>query len=925
MKWNNEPKSTTEATSSRSEFTPKIIKAPAEASVSLRVGGPDLSESAVWAESDNSYGDAATSPPTFSGSRVWVEKDNFYGPGENDEAILIIGFDTEFVSPDALTRLEIQNGMGRYEVLSYQTWCKLYDGRQPAAVEWGGICYPSPDRLTIAEVITFTIWKGIQSGALKKVPLNIYLTGHFTRADVPAFADFKTLLDNMSALRGTFISLDDYIPLTFEFGEQVEPVGLRIRLRDTMTLSPQSGGRSLRALGDLVGVPKVTLDPDAAREQHYKENMDQLLAEKPDLFERYALTDSVICVRYMDKILILARSLLGPDTKPHVTLTGIGVDLLTAGWEREGPGTVNEMLGMETVRKKRWNNRRKKYSFYKETVLLPELDLHRILATEAYHGGRAEQFWFGPGVPANWTDYDLAGAYPTAMARIRQPDWRKVRFTLDVADYTADTLGVAWVSFKFPASVRFPTMPVRTDHGMIFPRQGKTYCGAPEIALAVELGAEIVIHNGVVIPPLNDKLVFGEFIKTCTANRKAQLKGSIYELFWKELTNSTYGKTAQGLQDKRVYDLREQKTKRLPPSRITQPFYAAFITSFVRATLGEVLNRLPSDVTVFSCTTDGFLTDANPKQIADAQQGTFGQLYGQARGDLTGLEVVLEAKHEIKQPLGWRTRGQATLEEGRSDKGDGFNIVLAKGGIFTASSLDSTRLQNGFIVELFLNRTPDRVIQMTPFAGIRYMVENDVDLVRLDISRRLNMEFDWKRRPYRHGVDEATGHVWFSTQPWDSIAQFHQVRGYWDEAIADKPFCMTTADDFRSFANLVLSKSSLTSDAARYLSRKAPDIKRLRQCLCRAWRHSGAGLVWQQSPCATASELAKILDAVGIPCTRADVENSARKKDFLSHQCPDTPAVRAALCRLASELPGLQIDQIICDRAGGIDFTGETR
>ena len=46
-------------------------------------------------------------------------------------------------------------------------------------------------------------------------------------------------------------------------------------------------------------------------------------------------------------------------------------------------------------------------------------------------------------------------------------------------------------------------------------------------------------------------------------------KKSLENLFWKELTNSTYGKTAQGLRERRVFDLKALDTRRLEESKIT--------------------------------------------------------------------------------------------------------------------------------------------------------------------------------------------------------------------------------------------------------------------------------------------------------------------------------------------------------------------
>ncbi len=125
--------------------------------------------------------------------------------------------------------------------------------------------------------------------------------------------------------------------------------------------------------------------------------------------------------------------------------------------------------------------------------------------------------------------------------------------------------------------------------------------------------------------------MFGSFIKDCIEKRKQHPKKSFEAMFWKEIANSTYGKTAQGLREKRVYDMRDQTMKALPPSAITNPFFASYITSFVRAVLGEIINRIPPDKVVFSATTDGFITDAVHKEIEGAQGGTLATLFMQAQ------------------------------------------------------------------------------------------------------------------------------------------------------------------------------------------------------------------------------------------------------------------------------------------------------
>jgi hypothetical protein len=136
-------------------------------------------------------------------------------------------------------------------------------------------------------------------------------------------------------------------------------------------------------------------------------------------------------------------------------------------------------------------------------------------------------------------------------------------------------------------------LPVRTASGLIFPLAGESFCCGPEIYLARKMGASLEIVNGVILPTDFESRPFELFVIDCAGRRKNYQKGSLEELFWKELGNGTYGKVAQGLRNKRCFNSRSGKYENLPPSRITNPYFAAFTTSFVRATIGELLSRLP--------------------------------------------------------------------------------------------------------------------------------------------------------------------------------------------------------------------------------------------------------------------------------------------------------------------------------------------
>ena len=120
---------------------------------------------------------------TFSKSAIWVESDNFYGAVKNKKKnknkineYLIIGFDTEFKSPDlALSNEQVKEGEAKNIILSYQVHCKIFDPDKPNQNEWSGICYPeNGERYSLSDIIIFSVWKGIQDKKINSVPRTIY-------------------------------------------------------------------------------------------------------------------------------------------------------------------------------------------------------------------------------------------------------------------------------------------------------------------------------------------------------------------------------------------------------------------------------------------------------------------------------------------------------------------------------------------------------------------------------------------------------------------------------------------------------------------------------------------------------------------------------------------------------------------------------
>ncbi|WP_254054880.1 DNA polymerase [Pseudophaeobacter sp. EL27] len=873
---------------------------------------------------------------------------------------LIIGFDTEYqreVITNAEGKVELRN-----QVLSYQYSCRIIS-QENADFEphWSGIVLPEgtddDDRLTLAEFIEHALTAGFKALPDQKMPVDIYLVAHFTRADVPGFSDFKDEASrsamNLENIRGLFMNVEKDITVNLSCGKGFKPIRLGVKIRDTIALAP-AGAKSLARLGDILGFEKLKLSVDPDEELRLKQNMAEVLATDWDLFREYAIRDAEICDQYTTRIIRMYFERTGRFKLP-VTLTSIGVDLIQEFWKSQGLDPL-AVVAKEEVVEKYWSKKKERFQTRKRTVSTKKMHWNEDFFTECYHGGRNEQFWFGPAPEGVWYDYDLSSAYPSGMAIIGNPHWdtiRAIKSTEELlTNFEPDDLAYANVDFEFPEDVRYPVLPVRTENGLLFPRKGNSTTHISEILLAKRLGCKIDLVEGRQID--SDRIIsrteefspakrpFSGFARNCIAERSKYPKKSLDNLFWKELVNSTYGKTAQGLRERRIYDLRDAETKPLQPSKITNPVYAAFITAFCRGVLGEIMNALPPEVQIFSVTTDGFLTTATDEQMQAAAFGPLGRRYLDSRRRLAGEWGIYEIKHVIRQPVGWRTRGQATLQPSQSTDWEGTGmtpkedekVVLAKGGIKLDAML-SKKEQNDEILRLFFDRKPTDTMVVKLGAGIREMYEQGMDFVDKTMNKRLSMEFDWKRRPYSAGDvkvpssgKQTYDHLAFSTQVWDSVDQFNTVRAIWSDYNKQAPHCLKTLEDYQAWAEYFEGKLAAQGEAGAYLAKDDGILKRVRRDLIIAHKLRKAG-THVLKPHAfgntkifptyrlKSQELADILnDDLGIPCSKFDVDNAKKKTAFIPHQVPNCVEAVTVLRKAKRYLfPQLDIDQFLTPKA----------
>jgi hypothetical protein len=801
------------------------------------------------------------------------------------------------------------------------------DIREQLVWSYDGILYPKSydieDRFTVKGFISsvLTMCKEKWEGKYL-LPKDMYIISHFTKADLPAFQEFKQEDEKyklgLAALRNTFVSLKDRYTPSIETVD--DPVELRVKFRDTYLLSPQAQ-RKLSDLGEMLGYKKIVLDEDYKKEKLIKENMTSFFENNLEKFEEYAKIDAVIARKYAEKIMIQQFNLTGLWNIP-VTLTGIGIAKLDQLWEQDiSLPDVLSIVGKEKHEEKIWSSKSNRLIKKKSEVFIDKVHWNQDFAIAGYHGGRNEQFQFGISDKEVWYDWDLESAYPTAMNLIGLPEWDKLEYLTSkdqVEGLKYTDLAIVAVNFKFKDDVRFPCLPTRSENGIIFPLEGYSVCGVQELKVAIDEGLleEWELVHGVYVPSDKNNTIFSGYLNMCVAQRIKAKKGGdkFNDKFWKELVNSTYGKTAQGLRERKIFNLKDLETQPLPPSKFTNPFIAGFITSFVRATLAEVLNRLPPHIKVLNVITDGFLTNANEQDVLHAAEGHIGRLFTQSAIAL-GKEQAFGLKHRARQVLGFRTRGSATIEEYEElvEGEENTEFILQRGNIKLLDTY-TKKQDNIAIVDLFLDRHGDQLIATTNAMGVRDMWLDGNDLTDKMTIKALSMEFDYKRKPINmrdvqfEWNEEKRSHITYETKPWRTLEEFQRLRTYLEEYNNYKRKVVKTLDDYRQMVSYVKGKEG--SHKTSYIPNKTGVLGRLRQELCSAYYQYQGGM--KQAHKIKAGQYAALLRDCGIDCMVKDVYNG-KKRLFTMHNVPSTDEVIEALNKIRERIPELKVEDFTAD------------
>ena len=751
-------------------------------------------------------------------------------------APVFIGFDAEWT----------YKRKGRNRLLSVQFYVIGPTGeRHSKVIEFSSIG-EEMERPSLAEVLEELLDEAEAYGVFDDWPSEVVLCGFFTLADITIFRDAKDFIKQLKGVNGTLATVGKPAKLklpmgiaqtsrlksryAFTVGGDFDPCWLSVRLVDASRLAPP--GASLFKIGEWMGFPKLKLPPG-----YHKSEMAKLQRERHEIFIAYGLRDAEIAVLYVLWVLWFCDRHLGLKGL-SATASGLGVRLAQVCMRRDGVHP-DVALNFTHVKHTAWSNQTgRPLSLKKREPTTVRRWFEGFLA-DAYLGGRNECYWFGPTAYCDDVvlyDHDLAGCYVVSLAGAMVMDYDRIEVVRDKERFKGHVAGAALVHFQFPADTLYPCLPVTVgNYGLWFPLSGTSICTAPEIELAMLMGAEIAIEFGVIIPWMDRAEVFQRSAKTLKKGNKTkkeaakhELDGDVFapveemqfppeshgdvgyrefesfaiytrterlkykgktlpNLFMKLLGNAAYGKTGQGFKNKRGFGPKEMDGVKIGQSAISEAAVAAMTSGFARAVLGEILWMLPAGTLVVSATTDGLLVSIDQLDLTGPMCQRFQVLVNRVAPG-TGMT---ELKHLIGQAVAGKTRLQMTGQTLESE-----DPVIAKGGIKVLldsaegdedkeKALLSPEGQNSYVLDLFINRYPGQSITRPSLMSMRDVLLNEWDLQTVDSEVKLNMDFDFKRRPVdaqmvrieSHGVE----HLAFSTVPWASVEEGELVRTLFDQ------------------------------------------------------------------------------------------------------------------------------------------------
>lgn len=633
-----------------------------------------------------------------------------------------------------------------------------------------------------------------------KEALPVTLVCHTGTADISTL-DFenqyeKDMLLRLSNIQGGLMTLKPYYMHNPVLSYRKNFYPVRLSVRDTMGFAP-SKKKSLKSLGDTIGIPKLDVQKPFSKNDMLSYMLGDVIS-----FSEYAINDSVIA-------LIYSAELWGVNTEMPITVSSAAgkasVPVIKEHFglsESDNDAYNIKYRGLKRVGRGKVQNP-KNFGFLDDSSLEPfdiNCEIFQIFAKNAYKGGYNGCSAVGY-YDITTNDFDLENAYPTCMSLVPDIDWENcvsmefinTKLTPMMVRTPFDPV-FAFIDFKFPPDVKYPCIPITVDGSMIYPLSnadyGGVYASAPELYLAMRLGAEITVRRLIIANVLMDGngnpshslfSVVKQFINDRNIAKAVFSKGSLADLLLKEAANSIYGKTAQDVIDKSSWSASSETMENIGASLITSPYHAAMTTAGVRCVLLSAMNQIENlGYKVYSVTTDGFITNCDLFTLENLDLFGFTRLFQTARMMLVGDPTMWAIKHSQNDLVNLTTRGNASLVVG--DKNTGLLAgVMAHNSFVTGKEPDSYEDRYSFITQV-LSRTGKLRTVNASFVKFKEMArrENRLDFAVHEQERMISMDFDLKRKPVESSLRDVRLKINmydydianFDTVPYETIAEY---------------------------------------------------------------------------------------------------------------------------------------------------------
>lgn len=334
-----------------------------------------------------------------------------------------------------------------------------------------------------------------------------------------------------------------------------------------------------------------------------------------------------------------------------------------------------------------------------------------------------------------------------------------------------------------------------------------------ELRLLLKLGGSCHIVEGCIYNTRKDKngnigrtfpKTMAELSKMREEAKKHYGKKHMVEQLVKLIVNSAYGKTGQGIRDKKTHNYITEESKQLEPSCISNPVLACFITSIGRTVLNAVCYELEEmGYLVWNITTDGFCTNA-PEEVINKCKG-FGYV-DLFKSGLRNIDknatTMWSLKHVQDLTFSGPTRcniGFSLIEyAGHEEYFHTSNNILAKGGWKDTENyyergirpvMAEHKTAEKLLFEYYENEKGCEVLGERGQTNLRDLHYKGIEPCSIYKDRIVKMNMDCKRVPNIQEMEEVE--VWyngktikstnFKTKPLEEIQEYYILKNKVDK------------------------------------------------------------------------------------------------------------------------------------------------